>query len=521
MQDYIFLNKIKPLFALLLLAFVAYGQQQKRIAIINTVDDGEPSIDFLELGHLTDRLREIANKTLPQKNYAVMTQQSMVAFLGSQEIMVKKCRESEGCLAKLGREVQADYVGQGRVGRFGGDYTIKVELYDSRSGNLISSFTGSSPNVYGLLSVLDNETPAMFRKMPGALGSSTPTFAGGISGLASSVDYELDYVKRYLVNLVTEPEGAALSFDGVPIASCTQTPCKAELAEGEVRIVAALEQYERADTTVFIQRNNQNIVIKLKPNFGVLEIRTAYRSRIGQYEPWDLTINDKDAYVGENRLSPGRYAVKLTHRCYEDIGFNVGINKGDREIFDMEEHIKLKKGGLVLSAERDGEPVSEPVFVNDLQEGETPFGSSVPLCSEIEIGNNREKIDVELAHNEKVTYVHKMQKYMREHSNYRQNYYNSYNQTHAHKPEKSWSWASFFTALACDMVGTAFIYYGYTKEKAATKKYDEYSSLNRSNAQTEFDNAWEKLEQTRETRDIAYIIGGGILILGIGIHIWF
>jgi len=375
MQNFILLDKFKPLLALLLLALVAYGQQQKRIAIINTVDDGEPPIGFLELSHLTDKLREIANKTLPQKSYAVMTQQSMIAYLGSHEAMVKKCREAEGCLAKLGREIQADYVGQGRIGRFGEDYTIKVELYDSRNGNLISSFTGSSPNVYGLLSVLDNETPAMFKN----------TFAEGISGLKSAADYEPDYVKRYLVNLVTEPEGAALSFDGEPIAGCIQTPCKAELAEGEVRIVAALEQYERTDTTAFIQHNNQNIVIKMKPNFGVLEIKTAYQSDTGQYERLNLTVNDKDAYVGE----------------------------------------------------------------------------------------------------------------------------------------KSWRWSSFFTALACDIIGAAFIYYGYTKEKEATKKYDEYSSLNRSNAQAEFDNAWEKLEKTREARDIFYLAGGGALILGIGIHIWF
>jgi hypothetical protein len=514
MQNIILLNRFKPLFALLLLAFVAYGQQQKRIAIINTVDDGEPPIGFLELGHLTDRLREIANKTLPQKSYAVMTQQSMIAYLGSQDAMVKKCKEAEGCLAKLGREIQADYVGQGRIGRFGNDYTIKVELYDSRNGNLISSFTGSSPNVYGLLSVLDNETPAMFRKMSGVPGNSSPVFAGGISGLESAVDYELDYVKRYLVNLITEPEGAALSFDGEPIAGCIQTPCKAELAEGEVRIVAALEQYERTDTTAFVQRNNQNIVIKLKPNFGVLEIKTAYQVGVGKYERWNLTINDKAAYVGENRLSPGRYAVKLTHRCYEDISFNLGINKGDREVFDMEEHIKLKKGGLILSAERDGEPVSEPVFVNGLQLGETPFGGSVPLCSEIEIGNNREKIEVELTHNEKVAFVHKMQKYKPAH-------YNSHNPPLAHKPEKSWSWGSFFTALACDIAGAAFIYYGYTKEKEATKNYEEYSSLNRGDAQAEFDSAWGKLEKTREARDLFYLVGGGALIAGIGIHIWF
>jgi len=62
-----------PLFILLLLAFAAYGQQQKRIAIVNTEDDGEPPLKISELTHLTDKLREIANKTLPSDKYAVMT----------------------------------------------------------------------------------------------------------------------------------------------------------------------------------------------------------------------------------------------------------------------------------------------------------------------------------------------------------------------------------------------------------------------------------------------------------------
>ncbi|MCL2283545.1 MAG: hypothetical protein FWC26_09545 [Fibromonadales bacterium] len=124
----------KMFFLLLFLVFAAYGQQQKRIAIINTVDDEDPPLKVSELSHLTDRLREIVTEVLPQKNYAVMTQESIVAFLGSQEEAVRKCKGSS-CLAQLGREVNADYVGQGHIGRFDKDYTIKVELYESGKRN--------------------------------------------------------------------------------------------------------------------------------------------------------------------------------------------------------------------------------------------------------------------------------------------------------------------------------------------------------------------------------------------------
>jgi len=149
----------------LLAALTAYGQQQKRIAIVNTEDDGEPQLKIQELFHLTDKLREIANKVLPSDKYAVMTQQSIQDNLGSLENMQKKCSEAQGCLAKLGREINADYIGQARIGRFGEELTIKVELYGSGNGTLINSFTGTAKNIYGLSSIIDQKAPDLFQKM--------------------------------------------------------------------------------------------------------------------------------------------------------------------------------------------------------------------------------------------------------------------------------------------------------------------------------------------------------------------
>ncbi|MDR2556001.1 MAG: PEGA domain-containing protein [Fibromonadaceae bacterium] len=396
----------KQFFILLLLAFAAYGQQQERVAIINTVDDGD-SIKPSDLAYLTGRLRETAVNILPKQRYGVMTTESIIAFLGSQERAMKECKAAI-CLAELGRKVSADYVAQAHIGRFGKQLSINFELYNSKSGNLIGSFMGNSKDIFGLLIIIDEKAPALFQKMPGVSGTSvaSPSIAGGISGLEKAADYELGGEKNYLVNLNTEPAGAVLSFDGVPSSKCAKTPCKAELHGGNVRILAALEQYETADTTVSITYNNQNIFIKLKSNFGVLEIKSAYLDGIGNDRQWDLSINGKPNSLGEIRLSPNKYTVRLNHECYENVGFDVGINKGKREIFDMAGNITLKKGGLALSAEKNGEPVSEPVFVNGKQVGETPFSGSVPLCAKVEIGKGREAVDVKLKHNEKVKHTH-------------------------------------------------------------------------------------------------------------------
>jgi hypothetical protein len=401
----------RQLFVLLLLVIAVHGQERekKSLAILRTEDDGDPPVEPTNLNFLTVRLREIAGNIL-QNRYDIMTEQTIVNKLGKDNAR-SVCKEAASCLAKVGQSIEADYIGQARLGRFGGNLAITVQLYNSASGFEASpSITGTAKDIDGLLAVLNEKAPGMFRKMPGVSGgkASSPSFEG-IGGVQTAGGgYEFDGGKSYLVNLSTEPAGAIMSFDGVPSASCAKTPCKAELGEGSVRIIAALEQYETADTTVSIKQNNQSINIRLKANFGILEIKPAYLDGIGKDVPWNLTINDKPYSLGEIKFSPNKYSVRLSHECYENIAFEAGINRDKREVFDMPKHIALKKGGLVLNAERDGEPVSEPVFVNGKQVGETPFSGSVPVCAKIKIGAGKEDVNVKIKHNESVKYTHKM-----------------------------------------------------------------------------------------------------------------
>jgi len=239
----------KQFFILLLLAFAAYGQHDK-VAIIQTLDDRD-SVGIFDLNYLTDRLRKMATDVLPEQNYGVMTTESIVSSLGSQEAAMKVLKEATS-LPELGRKVRADYVVQAHIGRFDKYLSIKAELYNTKSGVMVGSFTGTSDGIYGLLSIIDREAANLFKKLPG--GSTAPPVVAG--------------ERLYLVNLITEPSGAVLSFDGVQAASCPKMPCKALLNEGYVRITANLENYKMADTTVSIKQNNQGITIRLKPDLS-------------------------------------------------------------------------------------------------------------------------------------------------------------------------------------------------------------------------------------------------------------
>jgi len=473
-----------------------------------TVDDGDTPVEFTDLRYLTVTLREIAGNVL-QNNYGIMSEQSIIDKLGKDNAS-KACREAEGCLAQLGRKINADYIGQARLGRFDGNLlTISVELYNSASGIQVGTIRGDAKNVSGLLNVLNEKAPGMFRKMPGVSSGKpqSPTFDGGIGGVQTGGGYQLEVGKTYLVNISTEPKGAVLSFDGIPDSRCAKTPCKIVLSEGAVRIVAALEQYERADTTVSIRQNNQNIDIKLKSNFGVLEIKPAYSENIGSGSSWSLAINGKAYSSFENKLPPGSYEVKLSHECYEDISFKAGINQDKREVFDMASYVKLKKGGLVLNVEKNGEPAVEPVYVNGNYVGDTPFSDAVPLCSDIKVGENREKVDVVLKYNDNVVHTHKMGLYEPIH-------YAPIASGIENAPR-----ISTWVAVGLDVLGAAIIGFAVYENTEANKAYDNYNI--RGYSSDYYENTWKDVETFRKNRNISYVIGGLVLASGIGVHIWF
>ncbi|MDR2582184.1 MAG: fibrobacter succinogenes major paralogous domain-containing protein [Fibromonadaceae bacterium] len=179
---------LSPLFVLLLFAFVAYGQEeQKRLAILNTEDNGEQELEYTDLLYLTDRLREIAVKMLPEDKYFVMTTQSIIDKMGSKENARKMCKEAT-CMAEIGRKISAEYIGQARLGRFGGNLTISMELYHSARGNLLGSFTGRAKDVFGLEAIINENAPQLFAKMSGTKASpvSVPASVPAPAPIASA-----------------------------------------------------------------------------------------------------------------------------------------------------------------------------------------------------------------------------------------------------------------------------------------------------------------------------------------------
>jgi len=510
-------------FCLLAAVFVS-AQSKSRVAVLPTVND-DNALDPQRQIRLADKVREVASKTLPPDKFILLKQDAIVNIIGEEELY-RSCKEGV-CIAELTKKISADYGARCESFKIDNDLALKFELYSVKDEAIVETFTQYKiKDFYAMLDLLDKHLPGAFKKM---LEMSKNREA--VSGI-SSVEYG---GRNYTVSLNTTPQGAGLSFNGVPVDGCGKSPCKVELPEGSsVRIIAALTQYETADTMVAINQNNQNITISLKPNIGLLAIKPAYSENIGSNKGWSLSINGKGYSSYENALPPGSYTVKLSHECYEDMSFRAAVAKGKSEIFDMTQHLRLKTGVLVLSAEKGGESVSEPVFANGKQIGETPFNGAVPVCAEITIGNDRKRVNVTAAHNQTVQYKHIIpvevtreaftadrtlsdgrDKIQEQQAIERAKEQQRQEAEQAQKSKRKNNIA-LGTAIGFDIAGAGLVAYGWLYENARAKKI-----VNDAKGKDPGEYDVPAYKNAVNTRDAVYWIGGALLAAGVSIHIIF
>jgi len=146
---------------LLALAFSVAMAQNQTVAVLPS----EGILQGEELDALTDRMREIALGILPSTSFTLLTHEAVIKRLGGVKNYVKECRESS-CIVDLGRKASADYVAQAQVSAFGDKLRIKADLYKVSDGGLLGTFTDySSHDIEGLISVLGEKAPDMFRKI--------------------------------------------------------------------------------------------------------------------------------------------------------------------------------------------------------------------------------------------------------------------------------------------------------------------------------------------------------------------
>lgn len=164
---------MKKLLIFLLLLFLSTDAMAAFVAVLETMADGDAkdSVSLLDRQYLTNVLREQAVKELPAElNFTIMTRENINAMLPPGKA-IEDCEGS--CLAETGRNISADYVCQARVGRFGKSLTLSAELYETAGNKLITSFNGRGNDVEELLKLIEDRSPAFFRRVKELTGMST------------------------------------------------------------------------------------------------------------------------------------------------------------------------------------------------------------------------------------------------------------------------------------------------------------------------------------------------------------
>ena len=135
------------------------------VAVLETVSIDD-AITSSESRFLTDELRSQAGEALPSNmNYTIMTRENINVMLPPGKT-VEDCEGS--CIAETGKNIAADYVAQARVGKFGNNLTLTIELYETATGNLLGSFTAMQTNAVDLWKSIKNDAKSLFGRIQDA-----------------------------------------------------------------------------------------------------------------------------------------------------------------------------------------------------------------------------------------------------------------------------------------------------------------------------------------------------------------
>ena len=142
-----------------ILAILALPAFATHVAVLETIA-AKDALSLEEKQYLTDVLRSEAVKALPaEHNYVIMTRENIITMLPPG----KTLEDCEGeCLVETGKNIAADYIAQGHVGRFGNELTITVELYETAGNKLLGSFSSKAQNVATLESEIRQKSQELF-----------------------------------------------------------------------------------------------------------------------------------------------------------------------------------------------------------------------------------------------------------------------------------------------------------------------------------------------------------------------
>lgn len=139
---------------------------EMKVAVLEFVNQAE--LSSFEIESVTDMVRSSA-LAVPTKRLFVMTRENILEMLPP-GIDLASCEGA--CEVETGRNVGADLVVSGSVGKFGDRVQVKMKLHDTRSGRLLGAQVVSAASVTDLEGAIKKAGAEMFstaiRKVSGS-----------------------------------------------------------------------------------------------------------------------------------------------------------------------------------------------------------------------------------------------------------------------------------------------------------------------------------------------------------------
>ena len=365
--------------------------------------------------------------------------------------------------------------------------------------------------------------------------------------------------KTYAVSFTSEPSGASLTLEGY--GKC-ETPCRMFLAKGGIKVTAGLMYYDRKDTTVAITgSSNQQIDLKLSPNYGTLDIN-------GASSDWNFKVGDKSLPLDNIRLLPGSYTAKLTNYYYEDIDFIVDIKKNERKSYDISDKIVPRFGYLKINR-------SYLSGIGNNEDWHLMIGNEHYSLGEVKLLHGEHQVRLTHSCYEDINFKTKIERNgrtsfdmqdkvalkqgtlvlraKRKMKNLSMPVYvdgkqvgetpfegsvpicskvrigNEGKENVYVKPEhneaveyiyKDDTFKSHLLGAVFDVTGAVFLVQSMAAWSDRAKYRKDYVNMEKGDL-TAFDKAWKKEEDAHSKGNTFLIIGGAALVLGIGVHVWF
>jgi len=147
-----------------LLAGLGHASDGGTVAVLEVVvsdddaDEGNAEeLTVQQTRFLTDELRKQATLTLT-KNYVVLTREKIIELSAS-------VPENAANVVDIGRAMKSDYVTSSSLSYLGGLLVFTVELYSCESGLMIADFVKMSKDLKGLLDIVHENAPILFKKI--------------------------------------------------------------------------------------------------------------------------------------------------------------------------------------------------------------------------------------------------------------------------------------------------------------------------------------------------------------------